>query len=87
MEDLKNTPAVTSETKQDERKPYAAPNAEIILLTPQEDMAAWDFGYQHEDAAGNRWALSGWGYEKLGDTAASAVTGTITPNNWTIPEE
>lgn len=85
MEELKNTPVAVSEAKEDMRRPYEAPTAEIILLAPQEEMAAWTYhNGENEDA--NRWALNGWGYSALGDPD-SGVYGPVTPNNWTLPTE
>ena len=83
MEELKNTPTAASEAKPDPRKPYEAPTAEIILLTPKEELAAFTF---HEGSDSDRWALNGWGYSALNDPA-SGTYGTVTPKDWTLPTE
>lgn len=83
MEELKNTPVTASELAQEGRKPYEAPTAEIILLVPEEEMA-WTY---HDGKDADRWALNSWGYSALGDNAASAVTGTVMPDGWTLPTE
>lgn len=82
MEELKNTPVAVSEAKEDMRRPYEAPTAEVILLVPQEELT-WTY---HDGKDADRWALNGWGYSALGDPD-SGVYGPVTPNNWTLPTE
>ena len=88
MEELKNVSSMVQTTAQDARKPYEAPSAEIILLVPKEELAGWDYQYHNDgdETAANRWALNGWGYGKLNDSA-SGVYGTVKPNSWTLPAE
>ena len=84
MEELKNVSSAPKATLPYARKPYEAPTADIILLVPQEELSAWDTKYHTNDA--DRWALNGWGYNKLGDPA-SGTYGTVKPNSWTLPTE
>lgn len=85
MEEMKNVSSTETTESQQTRKPYTPPAAEIILLEPQEALAAWDFKY-HDDSAANRWALNGWGYPLNGDPASAGIQGTITPDTWTLQE-
>lgn len=88
MEQPKNNIPVSAPTEasENERKPYTAPTAEIILLAPQEPLSAVDFGFHKENEA-DRWALNGWGnYNLLGDSSASAITGNIYPKAWQLPD-
>lgn len=57
----------------DTRKEYVPPTAEVILLAPDEKLAAWDTGFTHDN--------SGWFLNT--DTGASAVTayGTFADDN------
>ena len=69
-----------------ERKPYEAPSAEVILLAPQDRLAAWDYGYHTGDNDNSwRWALGKWG--TYGSDPASGVVGTVTPENWVPPTD
>ena len=83
MEELNNVSSAPQAVPQDVRKPYTPPTADIILLVPKEELAGWDYGYP-DSSAGDRWALSGWGYNKLNDSA-SGVYGTVKhTNDWTL---
>ena len=85
MEELKNVSVPASELEQEEKKAYVAPEAKLIMLEPQEKLAAWDRSFHTNDA--NRWALNGWGYSALGhDPTSAGIQGTITPEDWTLQE-
>ena len=89
MEEMKNVSSKETAENQQTRKPYTPPAAEIILLEPQEALAAWDFKY-HGDSAADRWALNGWKYPLGDDIASAGIQGTITPTledgttNWKL---
>ena len=67
-----------------ERQPYTPPTAEIILLTPQENLAVTDFGF-HQGKESFRWGLNGWAdYTGLNQDPSS---GTIKSVYWDIPTD
>jgi len=56
------------------RKSYCAPEADVVLLAPCEDLMAFKF---HQDDSGHRWGLNGWVdfTNSMGDPS-SGITGT-----------
>lgn len=79
MDEQKNIPS----PQQEARKPYEPPTAEIILLTPKEELAGWSYDY-HDS---NRWGLGGWAAFNSADSLDSGFTGTVVPadDSWTLP--
>lgn len=89
MEKIKEEPVAISGHDGNGRKPYEAPAAEVILLTPQENLALEDFKF-HQDQDSYRWGLGGWtdffATSGLNDPA-SGVAGTVNPEGWVPPVE
>ena len=85
MEELKN---IVKSASCEERKPYVPPKAEIVLLAPQEKLAAVDFKF-HQNQDSYRWNIGGWmdfmDSDGLNDPS-SGVVGTKT-NAWALPTE
>ena len=82
MEELNTKPVVASLNETKERKPYTPPAADIILLTPKEELFAWDYNYHDSD----RWALNKWNVLKETNDPASGMVGTVCnpDNTWKL---
>lgn len=87
MEELKNKNSVQSavlETKENARKDYVPPTAEVILLVPEEQLSVWDYKYSDSDSAADRWAIGIWGgFESC--PASGAIGGITNPDGWGLP--
>ena len=81
MEEMKMMSSCQDKKSNDLRKPYEAPSAEVILLAPQETLAAWDTAFIPE---GDRWIFGQWGYKnKFG--GASGMEGVV--EAWDLPKQ
>ena len=84
MEELKD---IVKSASCEERKPYAPPEAEIILLAPQERLAMVDFEF-HQNQDSYRWNIDGWVDFMSGDGLNDPASGVVGTKNsaWPLPE-
>lgn len=85
MEEMKSMSSVSVNEKQDERKVYTAPSAELIMLAPQENLALVD---NNHIPAKDRWMLGQWNGLFSGCLASGGTTGAVTfgaDDGWKLP--